>query len=179
MTNFKRFTGMKSFYLLGLLACAVYSAEGIREKKAVLILPDQIECKSGSGRYLSGEIGIRWDENEPLELNTWRRSDSKGGPSSAKVMVDIRVYDEGGKEMDRQFFVSIPPIPDGRLVMRKGEYRRLGFFLWNGRIVFPKPGNYSAVVTLREAWSGKTNVSFVSNRRWFRVVEATLDYEEL
>ena len=164
---------MKTLLLLGLILGTVCSGQEIIRKKAVLILPDEIECPRGGARYLTGHIGIRWDEQEPVELNVWRNSSGKNGTAAHyRLKVELTVYDEAGSELQRQFFVSIPPIPDGTTTLRPGEYRKFPFFLWNGQVVFPRPGNYCAVVTFYEAWTGKKNVQFTTNRRWFKVVDA-------
>ena len=163
---------MKFLFAFGLLLILPGLGQELLRKPAVLILPDQIECKSGSGRYLTGEIAIRWDGRDPLTINIWNRRDpEKGGAPLDQVMVDLKVFDESGKELDREFFMSIPPMPDGNAVINPGEYKKLRFFLWNGQVVFPRPGDYCAVVTLQEAWTGKTNVVFTTNKRWFKVIE--------
>ena len=161
---------MKSSVLwLGLLLPTICLAEGKFHKAAVLILPDKIECVSGVTHYLSAEIGFRWEENEPLKINFWRNP--KSGKSD-QLLGDLEVFDEKGRKLERQFFVSIPPMPDGEIVIKRGEYRQLGFFIWNGGVIFPRPGNYYAVATFDSAWTGEVNVVFTTNKRWFKVVEA-------
>lgn len=143
------------------------------DKAAVLILPEHIECKIGSGHYLAGEIGFRWDGSEALKIHVWKDPDAEKNPKEPRhVMGALRVFDETGKELDRLFFVSIPPIPDGEAVIKSGEYRQFGFFSWNGSVVFPRPGNYYAVATFGDAWTGEKNVVFTTSKRWFKVVEA-------
>ena len=160
---------MKSTLWLCLLLPTICFGEGILHKTAVLILPDEIECRSGSGQFLSAEMGFRWDETAPLKINVWWNS--KSGKSD-ELLGDIEVFDEGGRKLDRQFFVSIPPMPSGELIINRGEYKRFGVFVWNGSVVFPRPGNYYAIATFDSAWTGKTNVVFTTNKRWFKVIEA-------
>lgn len=165
---------MKSvFFGLCLLLPPLCFGASILHKTAVLILPDQVECKSGSGHYLSGEIAFRWDGPDPLRINVWRDPNSEKETDEPNHLLGrLEVFDETGKELERQFFVSIPPMPDGEQVIKRGEYRRLGFFIWNGSVVFPHPGNYYAIATFHDAWTGKTNVVFTTSKRWFKVVEA-------
>ena len=142
-------------------------------KTAVLILPDQVECKSGTGYSLSGEIGFRWDGPEPLKINVWQNPKSrKASDATNHLLGDLVVFDELGRKLEQLIFMSIPPIPDGERIINRGEYRRFGFFIWNGSVVFPRPWNYYAVATFAEAWAGKTNVVFTTSKRWFKVVEA-------
>jgi hypothetical protein len=161
---------MKSSPLwLGFLLPAICLGEGILHKTAVLVLPDQIECRSGVAYYLSGEIGLRWDGTDPLKINVWRNSKS-GKPD--QLLCDLDVFDEAGRKVEQQFFVSIPPMPEGEMVIERDKYKQLRFFIWNGGAVFPRPGNYCAIATFDSAWTGKTNVVFTTNKRWFKVVEA-------
>lgn len=137
-------------------------------KPAVLIMPERIEYPTGSGYLLTGRIRLRWDENNTLKINVWR--DKKTGKLD-QLLREIEVFDEDGKKLNRQFFVSIPPIPDGELSLNQGEYKEFGFFVWNGSVVFPRPGNYYVVATYHDAFVGKTNVVFTTSKCWFRVVE--------
>jgi len=160
---------MKSRLLIFSLMVTLCFGEDVLHKTAVLILPPQIECKSGDSRYMSGEIGFRWDGADPLKMDVW----SRGKPSKANQLLgDIEVFDEDGKKLERQFFVSMPPMSDGEMVIKSGEYKQLGIFVWNGAATFPHPGNYYAIATFESAWTGKTNVIFTTGKRWFKVVEA-------
>ena len=60
-----------------LLPVIAMSAEELK-KTAVLYLPDQVECRSGDGARVPAEIGIRWDENEPLQLSLFRNPKAGG-----------------------------------------------------------------------------------------------------
>jgi hypothetical protein len=138
-------------------------------KAAVLILPDSIECRIGAARSLSGEIAIRWDESEPVKISLWRDFELGKGD---RLLARISVFDEDGREMEQQYFVSIPPMPDGTVIVGKAEYRKFRVFVWNGAVVFPRPGNYYAIATFEDAWMGELNVQFTTPKRWFRVVES-------
>jgi hypothetical protein len=165
----------KNLALLGLyvLFSTLCLCADVLHKTAVLILPEQVECKLGSGYFLSGEMGIRWDESDPLTISVWRDPKSAIETDEPNYLpCDLEVFDEAGKKLERRFFVSIPPMPEGVQVIKRGEYRRLGFFIWNGSVVFPRPGNYYAIATFRDAWTGTTNVVFTTTRRWFKVAEA-------
>ncbi len=69
-------------------------------------------------------------------------------------------------------------MPDGEMVINRGEYKRLGLFIWNGGAVFPGPGNYYAIATFSDAWTGDTNVMFTTGKRQFKAVEAQKDLRE-
>ena len=138
-------------------------------RAAVLIFPDQVEYTSGSSHYLSAEIGFRWDETKPLRINVWRNP--KSGKAD-RILGDIEIFDEKERKLEQQFFVSLPPMPDGEMVINRGEYKRLVLFIWNGGAVFPGPGNYYAIATFSDAWTGDTNVIFTTRKWWFKAVEA-------
>ncbi|MBI2813469.1 MAG: hypothetical protein HYX71_04240 [Opitutae bacterium] len=142
---------------------------GVLRKPAVLIMPDLVEFRAGSVYLLRAEIGFRWDEQEPLKINVWQRE--KSGKREW-LLGDVQIFDENGRELERQFFMSIPPMPDGEVVIYPGEYKRLGFFVWNGSVIFPRSGNYYVIATFNDAWMGKKNVIFTTSKRWFKVVEA-------
>ena len=154
-------------WLLFLLPTVNSGAEELR-KLAVLFLPDQIECRSGDGARLEGEIGFRWDENEPLYLGLW--SNSKTGRND--VLGDIKVFDEKGRELDKVLYVTLPRVPDGEIVVNKGDMKRFGIYQMYSTVIFLRPGNYYGVASFSYAASGKRSVSFTTNKRWFRVVEA-------
>jgi hypothetical protein len=114
-------------------------------------------------------MAFRWDESEPVDISVWR--DPVLG-NEDRLLVRISVFDEDGREMEQQYFVSIPPMPDGTVRVGKAEYRKFRVFVWNGAVVFPRTGNYYAVATFDDAWIGKLNVQFTTPKRWFRVVES-------
>ena len=156
-----------------LLLPVICVGSDILHKRAVLILPDQIECTLGRSYYLSGKIGFHWDETDPLKIDAWHSPDSKheaGKPDHLRGI--LAVCDEDGKELELHYFVSIPSPPDGEEIIFSGERRQFGFFIWNGGVAFSRPGNYYAIATFSSARSGKTQVVFTTSKRWFKVVEA-------
>lgn len=118
---------------------------------------------------MSGEIGFRWDGEEPLKISVWE--DKKTGKPD-QLLIDIEIFDEHGRLLEQQLFVSIPPMPSGEAIIARGEYRQFGAFVWNGSVQFLQSGNYYAIAVFNSAWTGKTNVVFTTNKRWFRVIEA-------
>ena len=159
---------LSAFWLCVLLPTICFGG-GVLRKPAVLIMADLVEYRTGSGYLLRAEMGFRWDEQESLKINVWQRE--KSGKQDW-LLGDVQIFDEDGRELERQFFVSIPPMPDGETVIHSGEYRRLGFFVWNGSVIFPRPGNYYAIATFNDAWMGKKNVIFTTSKHWFKVIEA-------
>ena len=118
-------------------------------------------------------MAFRWDEPNPLKIWVWRDPESKKESDTPNhLQGDLEVFDETGEKLEQHFFVSMPPPPDSEIVINGGEYRRFGFFIWNGSVVFPRPGTYYAVATFRHAWTGKINVVFTTSKRWFIVGEA-------
>src|SRR5882724_2669650 len=100
---------MKKLFWLGfVLPGAIFGVETL-QKKTVLFLPEQIECRSGEGASLSAEVGLRWDEEEPLHLDIW--SKSKPGKLD-EVFGDITVLDEEGRELRHVIYVTMPLAPD-------------------------------------------------------------------
>jgi hypothetical protein len=167
---------MKPFLWLGLLLpVIVFSAESMK-KRAVLFLPDQIECRSGEAARLTGEIGFRWDEDEPLYLSLW--ANSKSGKSDL-VFGSLTVFDEKGRELSQVIHVTLPPSPDDGIVVKKGEVKRFGLYELFPAVIFPRPGNYYAVASFSYGISGKKSVDFTTNKRWFKVVEASPDKNSL
>jgi len=138
------------------------------KKTAVLLLPDQIECKSGGGASLNGEIELRWDENEPLRVELWWNS--KTGKND-KVGGSIRVYDEKGRELEKVIYVTMPLTPSGETLVNKGEVKRFGIYEMYSTVGFPRPGDYYAIATIDSAWFRKTNIVLTSGKRWFKIVE--------
>lgn len=139
-------------------------------KRAVLNIPEPIEYRTGKSYLLTAKIGIRWDEPAELNIKVWR--DEKTGRTD-RLLGEIEVFDETGNKLNREFFVSIPPMPDGEISLRPGEFREFVFFVWNGSVTFPRPGNYYVIATYRDAFVGKTNVIFTTSKCWFKVGEAT------
>jgi hypothetical protein len=161
---------MKAFFsLICLLLVNLCFGVDQLHKGAVLMLPESIECELGTGYYLSGEIGLRWDGAQPLKMSVWKNSKADG---VERLMASLAVFDETGREVDQQFFVSLPPMPTGEVIVGSGERRQFQFFVWNGAIMFRRPGNYYAIATFSDAWTHETNVQFTTSKRWFKVVEA-------
>jgi hypothetical protein len=160
---------MKPLLWLGLLLPVVaFSAESMK-KRAVLFLPDQIECKSGDGASLSGEVGFRWDEDTPLYLSLW--ANPKTGRSD-RVFGSLAVFDENGRELNKAIYVTLPLSPDDQIVVKKGDVMRFGLYEMYSTAIFQKPGNYYAVAHFSYGISGMRSVDFTTNKRWFKVVEA-------
>ena len=89
--------------------------------------------------------------NQTTKNNVWRNP--KSGKAD-RLLGDIEIFDEKGRKLEQQFFVSLPPMPDGEIVINRGEYKRFVLFIWNGGSVFPGPGNYYAIATFSDAWTG-------------------------
>jgi hypothetical protein len=160
---------MRAIFWLGLLLPALgWTAEGIK-RKAILFLPDRVECQSGAGTTLAGEVGFRWDEEEPLYLHLW--SNAITGKLD-QVFGAIMVFDENGRELDKLMHVTVPLTPDGGLLVKKGEVKRFKIYQLYSTVVFPRPGNYYAIATVSYALAGDKDVEFRTNKRWFKVIEA-------
>ena len=160
---------MKAILLFGfLLPLIAVRAESL-QKAAVLFLPEQVECKSNGGASLAGEVGFRWDENEPLLLSLF--SNPKAGGLD-QVFGTIQVYDEKDRALDKAIFMTLPPIPDKEVIIRRGELRKFALWELHSTTIFPRPGSYYAVASFNYAISGRRTVSFTTTKRWFKVVKA-------
>src|SRR5688572_6916111 len=118
-----------------LLPLMAISAEELK-KAAVLHLPAQIECRSGSGAKLTAEVEFRWDENEALHLGLFQ-SPETGGKDEVFGAIDI--FDEDGRRLDKIIHVTLPPIPNKEIVINKGEVRRFGLWEMYSTVIFPRP----------------------------------------
>ena len=152
-----------------LLFCGAALGAEVLNKKAVLILPDYVECESGSGVSLPAEISFRWDEEEPLRFSIWRLGKTENEES---VLCSLAIYDEKGRELSYAAYMSLPPAPSDEGLLRKGMVKRIKAFSSGGYYIFPGAGNYYAIGTFPFAWAGNANVIFTTSRRWFKVIEA-------
>jgi hypothetical protein len=160
---------MKATIWLWLLLPVIATQAGELKKTAVLFLPDQIERESGGGAAMQAEIGFRWDEKEPLQLGLFRDLKNSG---KYRVLGGITVFDEKDHELDKAIFMTLPPFPDTEITITKGEVKRFELEELYSTVLFPRPGNYYAVASIHYGISGGKTVSFTTNKRWFRVVEA-------
>lgn len=159
--------------LLCFLFLGVLTGAKELKKSGVLYLPDTIECRSGTGVNLDAEIAFRWDEDEPLYLGIF--SNPKTGKNDM-VLGSLTVFDENQHELETVIFVTLPPIPNGEVVVKKGELKRFGLYRLYSTIIFPRPGNYYAIANtdygMTEQPEGKKTVTFTTSKRWFKVIEA-------
>lgn len=160
---------MKSTIWLFLWLSVIATRAEELNKPAVLFLPDQIECRSGDGTSLVGEVGLRWDEDSPLYLFLW--SNPKTGIND-RVFGSISVFDEKGRELNKVMYVTLPLIPDTEIMVSKGEKRRFGIYEMYSTVVFPRPGYYYAIAHISYGRADKKSVTFTTNKRWFKVAEA-------
>lgn len=158
-----KFTTLLFFSLLG----GICHGSDVMQKPAVLFMPEQIEVSTRSGYLLKAEMGFRWDETEPVKINVWN---TRKNGEEKQLLGDVEIFDEQGKRLEQSFFMSIPPIPDDVVTIHKGEYKRFGFFVWNGAVTFPRSGNYYVMASFGWAQAGGTNVVFTAPKRWFKVI---------
>jgi len=154
-----------SLALLAFFATAAASQNEIRWKElgATLYLPTNVTCVNDA--LLSNfpfELEIVWKEEMPIDLGLYVQN----GRISVGPHVEVRIVDEKGNEVPIWFFVSMPPIPAGKITLRKGETLRFPLMIWNGAAHFPREGVYRFQVTLTE---------FVSQTAAFRFRSQTKD----
>lgn len=154
-------------FALCLFPLAAFGAQAL-EKPAVLTLPKVIEFEKGGGVYLYGTFRFRWDGASPLTIPVWNnpKTDKTGS-----LLVEIIVFDESDREIDRQFFVSMPPVWTEERALMPNKVGEFDCFMWNGGFVFPKAGNYYAIATFDYSHSSGREVIFRSSKTWFKAVE--------
>jgi hypothetical protein len=160
---------MNATIWLLLFLSVIAARAGQLEKTAVLFLPDQIEYTHGGGAAMTAEVGFRWDENEPLHLSLFRDLETSG---KYRVWGAIAVFDEKDHELAKAIHVTMPPIPNAKVTINKGELKRFELTELYSTVLFPRPGNYYAIASIDYGISGGKPVSFITSKRWFRVIEA-------
>ena len=88
-----------------------------------------------------------------------------------QVFGTIQVYDDKGRALDKVIYMTLPPIPDKEVVIRKGERRRFALWELYSTTIFPRPGSYYAIASFEYAISGRSSVTFTTTKRWFKVVK--------
>jgi hypothetical protein len=159
-----RFFRLVALCLFPLVACGAQALD----KPAVLTLPKAVEFEKGGSVYLSGTFRFRWEGAAALTIPVWKNP--KTGKTGS-LLVEIVVFDESDREVDRQFFVSMPPMPADEQSLLPNKVGEFDCFMWNGGFVFPKAGNYYAIATFDYSHSAGGEVIFRSSKTWFKAVE--------
>ena len=131
------------------------------EKPALLLIPEVVSM----GQHIAASVEFRWDEDMPVTLDVLVLA------NEVSTLGDLTVYDENGKEVPMSFPMSLPPAPNGKKTVSRGEVLRVALS-WTGSVDFPKPGRYYAVAVFSSAFTETSNVCFTTRKRWFQVVDA-------
>jgi len=101
----------------------------------------------------------------PLRIATWALKEGES------TLGDIQVFNEDGTEVQMIFPVTLPLMPNGEWLVKKGKVVKLGLYFM-GWPLFQHEGDYYAVATFSNAFSNEQNVRFTTKKRWFKVTKS-------
>lgn len=83
--------------------------------------------------------------------------------------VQVEIVDDQGKDVPIWYFVSIPPIPEGKITVQKDQSLRFPVMIWNGTARFPKEGTYQFRVYVYGRAAQKHTIQLQSQTKTVRI----------
>ena len=131
------------------------------ERSAILSFPQAVPLRGDLGAV----VEFRWGDELPVTIDIWSVGDRVG------TMGDLKIFDETGKEVPFQVYVSMPPAPSGTKEVKKGEVLKIALFVFGAVVQFPRAGQYYATAEFNWAECGNAKVRFTTRKCWFQVID--------